>query len=103
MVFFGRVTNRKSGQLVGNVADITSDGIMIISPQPIAVDQTFELRMDLPVDIFGIEYLDLDGRSIWCNPDIDPSLFNTGFKLENVPAEVSKIIEQIIKEYGIRG
>jgi hypothetical protein len=76
---------------------------MIISSQPIAVDQDFELRLDLSKDIFGIDHIDLDGRSIWCNPDIDPTLHNTGFRLENVSEEDSKIIEQIIKEYGIRG
>lgn len=103
MVFFGRVVDRKSGQLLGNVADITNEGIMIISNQPIALDQDFELRLDLSKDIFEIDHLDLQGHSIWCNPDIDPTLFNTGFKLQNVPKESSKIIEQIIEEYGIRG
>ena len=103
MVFFGRVIDRKSAQLIGNVADITKDGMMIISGQPLAVDQGFELRLDLSKDIFGVDHIDLDGRSIWCNPDIDPSLHNTGFKLENISEADSKIIEQIIEVYGIRG
>ena len=103
MGFFGRVIDRKSAQLIGNVADITKDGMMIISGQPLAVDQGFELRLDLSKDIFGVDHIDLDGRSIWCNPDIDPSLYNTGFKLENVSEADSKIIEQIIDLYGIRG
>lgn len=103
MVFFGRVIDRKSAQLIGNVADITKDGMMIISGQPLAVDQGFELRLDLSKDIFGVDHIDLDGRSIWCNPDIDPSLYNTGFQLEDVSEADSKIIEQIIDVYGIRG
>ena len=103
MVFFGRVVDRNSAQLVGNVADITNDGIMIISSQPLALDQDYEMRLDLSKEIFGIDHLDLKGRSIWCKPDIDPTLFNTGFQLQNISKEDSIIIEQIIKEYGIRG
>lgn len=102
MLFFGRVLDRKSAQLLGNVADITGEGIMIISPQPIPVDQDFELRLDLPQHIFGIEYIDLKAHSIWCNPDIDPTLFNTGFQLLDVSPEDAEIIARIIKEYDIR-
>jgi hypothetical protein len=102
MVFFGRVFDRHSAQLLGNVADITSEGVMIISGRPLDVDKVYHLRMDLPEHIFSIDHLDLDGQSIWCKPDIDPAYYNTGFQLSGVTPDQTEIIDKIIKEYGIK-
>jgi hypothetical protein len=103
MVFFGRVFDLTTTQPIGNVADITPAGIMIISNQPIELNKVFKLRLDLPEHIFGIDHLDLEGRSIWQSPDIDPMHYNTGFKLLNITPEQTDIIDRIIQEYGIRG
>jgi hypothetical protein len=103
MVFFGRVSDRNTAQVLGNVADITSAGAMVISGHPLALDQEYQMRLDLPEHIFGIDHLDFDARSIWGAPDIDPTYFNTGFEIINITPEKSVVIEKIIQEYGIRG
>ena len=103
MVFFGRVFDRRSGQLLGNVADITPEGVMVISTQPLPIAQVFRLRLDLPEPIFGVDHLDLQAESLWSTPDIDPSHYNTGFKLLNISPEDAVLIDKIIQEYGIRG
>jgi len=102
LTFFGRIYDRQSGQPLGNVADITLEGAMVISNHPLPTGEDYQLRLDLPEHIFGTDYLDLEGKSIWCQPDIDPDFYNTGFKLQNVTKEEAHIIEQIIKKYGIR-
>ena len=103
LTFFGRIFDRYNGQYIGNVADITVEGAMVISDHPIPTEKTFQLRLDLPEHIFGIDHLDLEGHSIWCQPDIDPEFYNTGFQLLNNSPEAIKIIEQINQEYDIRG
>ena len=102
LVFFGRVFDRQSAQMLGNVADLTPEGVMIISGRPLEVDKDYQLRLDLPEHIFAIDHLDLSGKSVWCQPDIDPAYFNTGFQLADVTPEEAEIIERIVKEYGIK-
>ena len=75
---------------------------MLISEKPIPTSLDFSLSMDLPKDIFGAERMDFEARSVWCQPDIDPSFYNTGFRFTDVAAQDAKIIQQIIDVYGIR-
>ncbi|MBN2549039.1 MAG: PilZ domain-containing protein [Anaerolineales bacterium] len=103
LTFFGRVFERDTGQLIGQMADVTPQGAMIISGRPLELDQDFQLRLDLPETIFEQDHMDFDARSVWCQPDLEPSLFNTGFQLLNMTPEKVAIVEQIIKEFGIRG
>ena len=56
--------------------------------------------MDLPEDIYNKKVLNLDAKSVWCKPDIDPNFYNTGFKVFNVSEDEKAIIEKIIVDYG---
>lgn len=102
LTFFGRIFDRQTGQLLGNVADITAEGVMVISSHPIEVDKDFQLRVDLAGRIFGVDHLNLSGCSIWCQTDIDPAYFNTGFQLTGVTPEEIELIDRIVEEYKIR-
>jgi len=57
--------------------------------------------MDLSEHFFGKEHLLFKARSVWCQPDLDPSFYNIGFKFLEIAHEDIKIIEQIMAEYGI--
>lgn len=102
LVFFTRVFDRNSGQWFGNLADLSPEGLMLISEKPLPTGLDFSLSMDLPLDIFGTDRMDFDAHSIWCQPDIDPNFYNTGFKFADIAAQDAKIIQQIIEVYGIR-
>lgn len=102
LVFFGRVFDRQTAEVLGNIADITADGAMVISDHPIETDQIFHLRLDIPDYEFGTDHLDLDARSVWCQPDIDPMHYNTGFQWIGVSDTAKKLIEQIVSQYEIR-
>jgi hypothetical protein len=102
LIFFTRVFDSQDGKWLGNLADVTSEGMMIISETPVETGKTFDLSMDLPADIFGQDSLNFKGQSIWCQPDIDPSFHNTGFKLLDLSEDELTIIQRIIDVYGIR-
>lgn len=103
MTFFGRVFDRQSADLLGNIADITTDGTMVISSRPLDIGKVYQLRLDLPEYDFATDHLDLDALSVWCQPDIDPTFYNTGFQLLHATEEERLLIEKIIKLYQIRG
>jgi hypothetical protein len=75
---------------------------MIISENPIDIDQVFLLRIDLPEDIYSQSVLNFEGRSVWCHLDVDPNFYNTGFQLIEISEESKDIIAQIIDDYGFR-
>ena len=101
LVMIARVFDRKTGKLLGHIADMTIEGIMIIGNLQLKANQVYELRMELPENIFGINSLDLIARSIWCHHDPIPTMHNTGFQLLDLSADDVAIIERILREYAI--
>jgi len=102
IMFYSRVFNRKTGQLLGYLGNLTPEGVMLISENPMEVDEEVLLRLDLPEDIYGKSILNLRSQSVWCRPDIDPNFYTTGFQLIDVDKDDMEIIEQIIDDYGFR-
>jgi len=102
IMFYSRVFNRKTGRLLGYLENITSEGAMIISEQPLRTNEVYSLRMSLPEEMYPIPVLNLEGRSIWCEIDVDPQFFNTGIKFFDLPKEDIVIIEHIVEDYGFR-
>ena len=102
ILFYSRVFDRKSGVFLGYLGNMNEGGLMIISEDPIDINQDFLLRIDLPEDIYSMSVLNFDARSVWCKLDVDPNFYNTGFQLDNVSDESKDIIAQIIDDYGFR-
>lgn len=102
ILFYSRVFDRKTGVFLGYLGNMNEGGLMIISEGPIAVDQIFLLRIDLPEDIYSKTVLNFEARSVWCRLDIDPNFYNTGFQLADITDEGKEIINQIVEDYGFR-
>ena len=102
LIYYLRVYNRENNALLGHLVDITAEGIMVISETPIETNRDFNLRMELPSQIFGKTYLDFPAKSVWCRTDINNSFYDTGFSLSDVTHEDLSIIEQLIFSFGFR-
>ena len=102
LAFFTRVYDRNTGLVIGHLADLSPGGMMLISDTPIEVDTVYALSMDLSEAFFEKDHLDFNAHSKWCQPDIDPAFWNTGFELLTPAPEDLGIVQQIIDEYGIR-
>ena len=103
LVIYSRVFDRKTGEILGYLGDMTPQGAMIIGEHRIEPGEEMELRFDLP-DLLELkrDHLDIQAQSIWCNPDIDPSFVNTGFHFLDLPPEDLKIVELLIDLYEFR-
>ena len=83
-MFYSRVFNLKTGRLLGYLGNLTTEGAMVISEIELPTQKEYSLRMDLPEDIYQKSLINLQAKSVWCRPDIDPNFFNTGF-IEEFP------------------
>lgn len=102
LMYYSRVFNLKTGQVLGYLVDLTPEGIMILSEEPIEIGQIYRLRMDLPEGLTAKTSLDFAARSIWCKPDIDPNFYGTGFQISELAEGDLDLIERMIQEYGFR-
>ncbi len=101
LFFYLRIFNQKNGELIGYLGDITPEGIMVISENPIETNRFFKLRMDLPGSA-AVRRLEFEAKSIWSQPDLNPDFYDTGLQLFDVSKRDMAMIEDLISDYGFR-
>jgi hypothetical protein len=102
LLFYARIFDRKTGQLLGHLADITPNGFMLIGAEALPSGRSFHLHLELPEGFaFKEQHLHFEASSIWSQPDLEPSQYATGFELAEVCQHALEIIEQIITVYGL--
>jgi len=101
IMFYSRVFDRTDGAFIGYLGNLTPDGAMVIGESELETQKEFQLRIDLPEDIYDKAVLNLKARSAWCKQDIDPNFFTIGFSLHDVSPEDIGIITEIISDYGL--
>jgi hypothetical protein len=102
LIYYLRVFNRETGELIGHLVDVTRGGIMMINEKPVPIGEEYELRMALPEEIWGKNFLDFKGKSLWSTKDVNPDFYNTGFQISGLDGHEIDIIERLISEYGFR-
>jgi hypothetical protein len=96
------VFDRNTNKLIGHLVDINPAGIMLISEEPIPVNQIFHFKMLLPSRIGGREEWHFDAESRWCDRDINPEFYDTGFQLAVIEKKDLKVIEDLIQGFGFK-
>jgi len=102
LIYYLRVYDKKTEALIGHLADITTDGIMIMSESPVQTGVDFSFRMTLPAEIEGNKEICFEASSIWSKKDVNPDFYASGFKISNIDLKDSALIEELIVSYGFR-
>jgi hypothetical protein len=99
LIHYLRIFDRHTGAELGNLVNINTSGVMIISGNPIAEGTLLELCMDFPEEFEGRCYLEFDARSVWVRVDENPDLFAIGLKSTNISAEDLELLKRLIEFY----
>jgi hypothetical protein len=102
LLYYMRVYDANTQKQIGNLVDITPRGIMVGSEHPLPEGQTTRLRVEVTDEVTDKPFLEFSAHSKWCEPDVIPNMFNTGFEILDLTPEDSKIIDHIIEEFGFR-
>jgi hypothetical protein len=102
LVFYLRVFDGMSNRVLGHVVDISTKGVMLISDQPITVNEHHLLRMRLPSSIANKDELLFNASSKWCKQDINPDFYVTGFEIQEVSEEIARYILCLVDDFGFR-
>jgi PilZ domain len=102
LLYYGRIYDDNVKNLLGYLVDITESGFMLLSEDPFPVGVTRRLKLEVTDDVGAGPYINFTVKSIWCEPDIDPSRFDTGFEIEEIKPGDKELISTIIEKYGFR-
>lgn len=81
LIYYLRIFDSNTGVIVGHLVDITTQGIMLISEEPVPMGKDYSFRMHLPATIIGREKIEFSAHCLWCKKDINPDFLYPGIRL----------------------
>ena len=101
--YYMRVMNERTGDLVGQLGDISSGGFKLESSKPIALGEIFYLRIDQTGEISKKSYITFKARPRWCQKDpYDPTIYNVGFQIVEMTPGDYDIFVTMFNTYGVQ-
>ena len=94
------VFDRNTDELTGYLVNITPEGIMLTTRNPVEVGATFNLRMALPDKIRGSRQVAFDAQSVWCRKDAITGFCKTGLKVLEIANGNAETIQILINVFG---
>ena len=101
--YYMRVMNETTGDLVGQLGDISSGGFKLESSKPIPLGEVFFLRIDQTGEISQKSYITFKARTRWCQKDpYDPTVYNVGFQIVEMTPTDFDIFVTMFNTYGVQ-
>lgn len=101
LIYYLRVFDGISSRVVGHIVDISSGGIMLITDEPISVQEEYRLRLRFPGTELDQEELIFDAVCRWCRQDENPDFYIAGFHIQDIPIEAENFFQGLIAEFGM--
>ena len=98
LIYYLRVFNHENGQLLGNLVDISTKGIMVVSDNPIPPNAHYHLRMVLPDTVEGSKEVDFEAESRWCRNDTNQDFYDTGFELLDPSMDFLDAVDRLVED-----
>ena len=91
------ITNLLTDRLIGHMNDVSQGGFKMSTWKPIETKTIYDLRLSLPEDLYGSNYIVFAAECVWCEKQRSPNSYLAGFRLWSVTPENSHRIEQLIE------
>lgn len=104
LIYYLKVENRVTHEVIGRVVDITASGLLLISSDKFDTNSEIPVRIELGDELFNKmnQHLELDIECRWSKKDINPSYYVNGFSFINNNDESDAIIRKLIEIIGFR-
>ncbi len=102
LIYYLSVFDRNTAERIGQLVNITTEGIMLTTEEPMESGLIFQMKMVLPEEIKGIEEVTFDARSMWCRKSVNPDFYDIGFQLLDISTEHTKIVQNLIYSFSFQ-
>ncbi len=88
-----------SERRLGQLMDVSTQGLMMLSDVPISTNSIFELLIQLPVEIEGCKEIRLGVESLWTRESNDGTQHWTGFHVISIDDQDLHCIEAVMRHF----
>ena len=100
LVFYLRVFDGLSSRVLGHLIDFSEKGLMMVSDDPIEINEEYRLRMCLPSQFKDKTEVVFTATSRWCKQDSNPDFYLSGFQMHQLDEETEKPILRLIRDFS---
>jgi hypothetical protein len=93
------VVNRSTCEIIGHVANLSTEGIMLITSDSMVHDTVLKLSIALPEKIFDRDRIECEAKCMWCKVSPNSDFFEAGLQLCEVSEQEIKAIVGLIAKY----
>ncbi len=93
------VYDRRSNRLMGRVLNMSAEGVLLITEEPLPIRETVPCRLIFPDDIDGIRQANFDAECRWCRFNERTGLHEMGLQLSFGTNEDQEIVAEITKRW----
>lgn len=99
--YYIQVMDSATHQVLGNLADVSTVGIMIDGRQPLPLGQEIRIRMDTTPEVANVLHIEIVTRVKWCLADtFTPGMYDIGLEFVNISTGNAKVLARIVEKYG---
>lgn len=88
-----------SGERFGELVNVTTEGLMVMTDREIATHGIFQLRLELPVPINNSKQLSLGADCLWCRQAENLNRYWAGFHIIDISDAALLQLEELIGHY----
>ncbi len=101
LIYYLRVFNRDTGEVLGHLVDITPKGVMLMRDSPLEVGVNYKMRLRWRNAAGKLQLADFDGDCRWCRPDVNPDFYGAGFAISSSNEVHVDAILTLINDLGM--
>lgn len=93
------VFDRENDRFIGRVLNMSLDGLMLVSMEPVNASEEFKCRMALPEKIDDNNQIIFDAVCKWSRKNDQSNMYESGFKMKNVSTKDREIIRELLQKW----
>ena len=89
-----------SNRELGCLANITHDGLMLVSKTAIETNRIYQISLQLPVSILNADSIDIVIDCLWSKPAESQAIYWAGCSIIDADQTASSVIDKLIASYS---
>lgn len=96
------IENVANNQVLGKLADISHEGLMLIAHDSIPVGEKLTLRIINNHNNSEPMLVELDTQCMWSKKDVNPDYYISGFHAEHPDLDYKAAVNELLLEIGFK-
>ncbi|MFP4208076.1 MAG: PilZ domain-containing protein [Wenzhouxiangella sp.] len=98
-VIYLKVFDATDGRLVGHLVDISEQGMMLVTEEPIEKGRQLTLAFTPPEEVGAVEPVQFEVEVRWCRPEANPDLHDLGLAVLGPTPAFRHAVQQLTAGY----